>query len=129
LDVVSGDAMEEMTEPLSEKSLNEIPPSKVEVAVVEVAMKYAEAILVPPSIPPENDVVAEVLNLLLPLKVFPSLKSVVEDTVMELPRETAEPLMVMLEFASWLFATVPDRFESEMQEPLIARQPAARLIP
>jgi hypothetical protein len=36
----------------------ERPPKKVEVAVVEVALKYGAAILVPDSIPPEKVEVA-----------------------------------------------------------------------
>ena len=49
-------------------------------------------------------IVVEARKRLLPVKVLLFESRVVEETVMEEPRETDEPLMVMLEFARKLFA-------------------------
>jgi len=43
--VVRGEEMELMTVPPKEKSLKEMPPSKVEVALEDVAMKYGAAMI------------------------------------------------------------------------------------
>ena len=48
---------------LVEKQVDVIPPLNVEVAVVDVALKYGAAIFVPASIPAEKVVVAVLLKL------------------------------------------------------------------
>ena len=48
-----------------------MPPAKVEVAVVEVALKYGAPILVPDSMPPENVEVAVVVAVKEPMTKFP----------------------------------------------------------
>ena len=50
--------------------------------------------------------VVEALKMLLPEKVLLLVRSVVEETVMEPPSDTEEPLMVSEEFWSWLLPIV-----------------------
>ena len=50
--------------------------------------------------------VVDALKRLLPLKVLLLVRSVVEETVMEPPSDTEDPLMVSDEFWSWLLPIV-----------------------
>lgn len=82
-------------------------PWSVEEAVVDVALKYGAPIFVPDSIPPLYVVVPVFVNLFRPERVLESARRVVDETVIDPPRETPVPLTVMEEFARLVLDITP----------------------